>query len=76
MRDWLLSIRKQRELTQAEVAKKAGIARTTYSMIETGERGATVKNAKKISSILGFDWTVFFEKNYKGCNENYSKEVI
>jgi putative transcriptional regulator len=61
MRQWLLAIRNQKNLTQAQVAERAGIARTTYAMIEQGERGATVMNAKKISNVLGFDWTIFFE---------------
>lgn len=75
MRDWLLGIRKQRGMTQAEVAEQANIARTTYSMIETGERNATVDNAKKISNVLGFDWTIFFEEHrHETCNKE--KEVI
>jgi transcriptional regulator with XRE-family HTH domain len=75
MRNWLLELRKQRNLTQAEIAEQADIARTTYSMIETGERNTSVDNAKKIAHVLGFDWTIFFEDQ---CHEtrNKEKEVI
>jgi putative transcriptional regulator len=61
MREWLVSKRNKLGLTQAEVATKAGIARTTYAMIETGERNATVVNAKKIADVLQFKWTLFFD---------------
>lgn len=75
MRDWLLAIRKQINMTQAEVAEKAEIARTTYAMIETGERNASVDNAKRIAQVLGFDWTIFFENEcHKTRNEE--QEVI
>ncbi|MFB4164775.1 helix-turn-helix transcriptional regulator [Alteribacillus sp. JSM 102045] len=69
MRDWLLEIRKSKDLTQEQLANKAGIARTTYSMIETGERGVTVENAKRIAKVLNLKWTIFFEENvHVPCN--------
>ncbi len=49
-------------MTQANVAEKANIARTTYAMIETGERNTSVDIAKKIAQVLNFDWTIFFEQ--------------
>lgn len=61
MRKWLKEIRENASLTQEQVAERSGIARATYGHIESGERGATVTNAKKISKALGFHWTVFFE---------------
>lgn len=64
MRQWLLDIRKNLELTQEQVAEKAEIARQTYSMIETGERNPSVKNAKKIANALEFEWTLFFDEQY------------
>lgn len=69
MRQWLLDIRKGFELTQEQVAEKADIARQTYSMIETGERNPSVKNAKKIADALGFQWTLFFEDK---CHDTQS----
>ena len=57
MRDWLL----KNKMTQEEVAVKAEISRTTYASIEQGRRRPSVESAMRIASILGFDWTLFFE---------------
>jgi len=61
MRKWLVDIRG--EQSQQEVAAKAGISQNFYSWIEKGERTPSVKTAKKIAAVLGFDWTRFFEEN-------------
>ncbi|GAA0491002.1 helix-turn-helix transcriptional regulator [Salinibacillus aidingensis] len=76
MRKWLLDIRKKQNLTQAQVAEQSEIARTTYSMIELGERGVTVENAKKISCVLGFHWTLFFEDKIHEMHQKEKQEVI
>lgn len=62
-RDWLISLRKDKNLTQCEVAASAGISSNYYSWIETGERGnpLPVDTAKKIAEALAFDWTKFYE---------------
>lgn len=65
-RTWLKEIRTQRNMTQNEVAHKAGIERAYYTMIEQGNRSPSVKVAKDIAEALGFDWTIFFENK---CNE-------
>ena len=54
--------RKQMDMTQEEVASKAGIARTSYTNIETGSRRPSVDVAKRIAAVLGFDWVLFFEE--------------
>ena len=59
MRKWLIDIRNGR--TQAQIAKAAGITQQMYSFIELGERRPSVEVAKKIASVLGFDWTRFYE---------------
>ncbi|MEZ0482610.1 helix-turn-helix transcriptional regulator [Planococcus sp. SSTMD024] len=61
-RVWLKKFRNNKGLTQLEVAKKAGIKRPNYTMIETGQRKPSVATAKSIASALGFDWTIFFEE--------------
>lgn len=61
MREWLRNARNKAGLTQEQVAERVGIARATYGHIESGERGVTVSNAKKISEVLDFHWTIFFE---------------
>lgn len=61
MRNWLIEIRKKKELTQDQVATSCGISRQYYSFIESGIRNVPVKTAKKIAEILGFSWQKFFE---------------
>ncbi|SFP17390.1 helix-turn-helix transcriptional regulator [Salibacterium halotolerans] len=73
MRNWLLYKRSEMGLTQSEVAEKANMNRSTYSMIELGERNASVSNAKKISKVLGFNWTIFFEdESHESCSKTSS----
>lgn len=63
MRKWLKNIRKELDLTQADVAKKAEISQNYYSTIELGERGKKLptETAQKIAAALGFDWQRFYE---------------
>lgn len=61
MRTWLKDIRAKKELTQREVANAANVDVTMISKIELGERRPSVEVAKKIASVLGFDWTRFYE---------------
>ena len=64
MRKWLREIRKQKKLTQNEVAKMSGISGNYYSCIETGERGnpLPVSTAKRIAKSLNFDWQQFYDE--------------
>lgn len=61
MREWLKDIRSKKGLTQEELAKKIEISRPYYTEIEKGLKNPSVKIAKRIASILGFEWTLFFE---------------
>ncbi len=44
--------RKQKGLTQAELAKKAGINRTTLSLVETGSRNVTVATLMRLADAM------------------------
>lgn len=70
----LVSKREQLGLTHQDVAIKSGasITRQYYGMIENGERRPSVDVAKKISKVLGIDWTIFFEII---CNEKLHKKT-
>ena len=62
-RPWLETYRKSKDLTHEQVA---GIARSTYTLIESGIRNPSVDSAKRIAKVVGFKWTLFFEQN---CHE-------
>lgn len=61
MRGWLKKIRQEsNNLTQEHLAKLTGISRTMVTEIENGNANPSVEVAKRIASVLGFDWTLFF----------------
>ena len=60
-RDWLIGLRMNVNKTHDDVATAVEVSRQYYGMIESGIRNPSVDLAKRIASILKFDWTVFFE---------------
>ena len=54
MRDWLLNARRERGLTQLDVAKKLDISEAYFNYIENGERQKKmdIALASKLSVIL------------------------
>lgn len=60
MREWLRKIRTDTELSEMEVARRAGIAQPFYHNIEMGIKNPSVDTAKRIAAALSFDWTLFF----------------
>ena len=61
MRQWLLDIRENYELSRYDVAKKVGITTSYYRMIENNERTPSVNIAKQLGILLNFSWTLFFD---------------
>lgn len=62
---WLKHIRIDADMKQVEVAKQVGISQQMYWLIENGVRRPSVKTAKKIAAVLGFNWTLFFPDEVK-----------
>lgn len=60
MRKWLKDIRRQRSMTQQQVADKAFIERSYYTHIESGKRNPEPETAIKIAKVLRFHASVFF----------------
>ncbi len=56
-------IRKEKLMSQKEVAKQAGISNTYYSLIESGARRPSPPVAQKLASALGFseEWYKLLE---------------
>lgn len=63
MGKWLQNIRKEKRMTQQQVAGEVGITRAYYTQIENGKRRPSVDVAKKLAGLLDFDWTCFFAEN-------------
>ena len=59
-RQWLISIRKEKCLTQEDVAESVGLTRQMISAIEQGQ-STQCKTAKKLAAYLDIEWTKFFE---------------
>ena len=57
----LKSLREKHEWTQDQVAREAGISRSTYTNIETGRTRPSVSLAKKLGRLFEIEWTYFFE---------------
>ncbi|OUS73019.1 hypothetical protein B1748_23725 [Paenibacillus sp. MY03] len=70
MREWLVNIRKNKDLTQKQVAEKCGISRSYYADIEQGTRNPKAVTAQAIGHELGFDWTHFFVQNGRKTRHN------
>ncbi len=49
----LRECRERAFLTQADLAKKSGVAETTINRIENGRHGARISTARKLASALG-----------------------
>ena len=61
MRDWLISLRKERGFSQKYVSEQIHIAQPSYCTIESGKTTPSVETAKAIGKVLGFDWKRFYE---------------
>ena len=59
-RDWLIKIRKNKRLTQQQVASTSYIDRGFYAQIENGVRDPSITVAKKIALALSFNPAAFF----------------
>lgn len=49
----LIELRKEKGMSQQNVADKSGISRSAYSSYENGTRNPRVKTAKRILKVLG-----------------------
>ena len=57
----LKKIRKEKKITQAELARKSGLSKTYISLIERGNQGVRVDTLNKIATAL----EVPFEELYQ-----------
>lgn len=56
----------KQNLSQEELAEKAGVHRTYIGMIERAEKNITLENIEKICNALGLEvWQIFETKDIK-----------
>lgn len=60
-RSWLSHIRKNKGMTQQQVASSSFIDRSYYSQIESGKRSPGLNVARNIAKVLNFDPLLFYE---------------
>lgn len=58
--------RKEKKLTQAELAQMVGCSQRAIAGYELEERKPSVPMAQRIGQTLGFPWTRFYEDEEKG----------
>ncbi len=54
--------RKEKKISQEALARLIDVSQVQVSHYENGLRRPSVKTAKKIAAVLGFDWTEFYEE--------------
>ena len=61
MRDWLIAARKARGISQKDMSRSVRVSQPSYWAYERGTSRPRPAIAKNIASILGFDWTRFYD---------------
>ena len=54
-------LRKEKKLTQAELAQNLGVSQRMIAACELGERRPSPELAQRIGAELGIEWTDFFK---------------
>lgn len=65
MKILLLEVRQNKNITLNDLAKKAGIGKTTINNIEKGKVSPTLKELEAIAKALDMRITDLFESDYK-----------
>ena len=58
----MAGLRKEKKLTQAELAQILGVSQRMVAACESGERRPSPELAQRIGTELGFSWTDFFSE--------------
>ena len=61
MRQWLITARKEKGFSQADMAKAIHVSPPSYWAYEHGKSNPRPDKAKAIGSMLGFPRTKFYE---------------
>lgn len=72
-RTFMNDARMSKKITQGELAIEVGTTRGHIAHIENGTRDPSVVLAKELASVLGLDWTIFFETKCVVSKQSGSK---
>lgn len=61
MRQWLITARKKKGFSQADMAKAINVSQPSYWAYEHGESNPKPEKAKAIGALLGVPWVKFYE---------------
>ena len=67
--DFLERLRKERGLTQVQLANRIGITQGTFALYETGKRNPKIETVKKIAKALNVGWSML-------CDEDDSEQAL
>ncbi|MDP2159471.1 MAG: helix-turn-helix domain-containing protein, partial [Flavobacterium sp.] len=59
IKDFILHLRKKRNLTKEFLASEIGVTRPTYDKIERGKSDMTIPQAQKLAAVLGISFEDF-----------------
>ena len=76
VRQHIINRRKELMITQSEVAKVAGIARSSYAAIERGLRSPSLRTAQLISVMLHMDINEAFPIHKKRKDKTHEENQI
>ncbi|MBY9079603.1 helix-turn-helix transcriptional regulator [Paenibacillus sp. CGMCC 1.18879] len=75
MNEWLKELRKKAQKTQVEMASLLDISQSHYCGIEMGTARPSIKLAQKISLVLKFHWTRFYEDEKKEVECQFNHHI-
>ena len=61
MRQWLITARKKKGFSQADMAKAIHVSQPSYWAYEHGKSNPKPDKAKAIGALLGVPWIKFYE---------------
>lgn len=73
-KDKIKKLRKEKKLTQQDIADQIGVSRTTYIMIENGDREITVNEMNKLSFALGVSFDELLYDTHKIQSNDFGLE--
>ncbi|WP_082693039.1 helix-turn-helix transcriptional regulator [Bacillus sp. FJAT-29814] len=75
-REWLIKLRKSKQMTQKHISSAAFIDRAYYAQIESGRRNPSINVAKSIAHLLGFDPMDFFPEDFNPSLKDYHSPKV